>query len=420
MIVMAVNEVFEIGAMMICLNYLNDRKYRQSVWDAVIFVAELTLVEIIKYFDLDTMLTFLGYVLFYIYSILKFRNASGKAFMDALLVILLGVLFQLVCSLPLLLLEGRVSMDSLVVFSNMVMFAVMLWLGKKGYLLQISNYVMRRGWIVTVSYVLCLVGVIYLWILYKFVDSLRITDYYIYGSLMLLLGVVLINWQKTRDENIARKKEMELHNIYDSVYEDLLESVRKRQHEFNNHITVLFSQHYLATDMEDLIARQKSYSQDVLYDNRYNKLLASGSPVVVGLLYSKFLKAEEAGCRVTYDVRVLKLAGRVPQYRLVEIIGVLLDNALEAAVSEEEPAVDFSLLERERFILIRVGNTHSPVSQSEFAMFFQSGYSTKGEGRGLGLARVKDLLLQYEAEIEFYNQEREGRNYVVAEMRIPR
>lgn len=63
-------------------------------------------------------------------------------------------------------------------------------------------------------------------------EYLRRTDYIIFGIWTILIGVLIFSWQRERYEKIAKEKERELEQAYEVVYEQLLESIRRKQHDF--------------------------------------------------------------------------------------------------------------------------------------------------------------------------------------------
>ena len=85
----------------------------------------------------------------------------------------------------------------------------------------------------------------------------------------------------------AKKAELELQTYkrYGESLKDLIDSMRAKQHEFDNHINVIYSQHYLYDSYSDLVHAQRKYCQEVWDENRYNKLLLSGNSVIAVCLY---------------------------------------------------------------------------------------------------------------------------------------
>ena len=233
-----------------------------------------------------------------------------------------------------------------------------------------------------------------------------------FGIWAVLTCILLYMWQKTKYKMIDQQKELELRDTYDKAFGDLLLSVRKRQHEFDNHINAIYSQHMLAGSLEELVQMQNKYCMEIRQDNRYNKLLSNGSSLISGFLFSKFTAAEQKGCEICYKVSFDRMDCRIPHYQLVEILGILFDNAVEAVAGQPENTVNVELMERPESIHIKVSNPSSYVSQKEIHQFLRPEISTKGEGRGLGLARVVDILVEHGCEMRVYNDRSEPNQFV--------
>lgn len=270
----AINTILEMAATLICVNYLFGKRYYFSIYDAVFMVVEVTLIESANYFGLSKGMALFGYVGIYIYELLKFKCSIRKANVNLVLFIIIGVFSQVVCSIPAFILEGYLSIDLLVISVNVFMIILMLILGKKGLLYKISNIILNYDRWIYVATILCLVGAVYLLVIYKMEEYLRVTDYIIFGIWTLLIAVLIVRWQQEKYEKLSKEREYEIHKTYDGVYTQLLDSMRKKQHDFHNHITAIYSHHLMAKDYDTLVALQKKYCDEIMEENRYARLLS--------------------------------------------------------------------------------------------------------------------------------------------------
>lgn len=409
---MAVNTIFEMAATLICVNYLFGKRYYFSIYDAVFMVAEVTLIESANYFGLSKGMAFFGYVGIYIYELLKFKCSIRKANVNLVLFIIIGVFSQVVCSIPAFILEGYLSIDLLVISVNVFMIILMLILGKKGLLYKISNIILNYDRWIYVATILCLVGAVYLLVIYKMEEYLRVTDYIIFGIWTLLIAVLIVRWQQEKYEKLSKEREYEIHKTYDGVYTQLLDSMRKKQHDFHNHITAIYSHHLMAKDYDTLVALQKKYCDEIMEENRYARLLSSNSPIVIAFLYSKFIEAESKGCRITYDIKVDELQCKIPDYKLIEVLGILLDNAIEAVQDYDLKNIWVEMREMTDIIHVAVKNNSRYYKQEGLIQLMGMGYSTKAQNRGIGLSKAKDILMEYECDLRIYCEENENTRIV--------
>jgi sensor histidine kinase regulating citrate/malate metabolism len=119
-------------------------------------------------------------------------------------------------------------------------------------------------------------------------------------------------------------------------------------------------------------------------------------PAVMGILVGKTHRAEELGVRlrVTDDSFVSETCPhRDP---VVTIIGNAVENAFEAhqsvPVKAAPPEVTVSLREEPENLLIEVKDNGPGIDPSVRDRLFEAGATTKGAGRGLGLAIVARLV----------------------------
>ena len=74
-------------------------------------------------------------------------------------------------------------------------------------------------------------------------------------------------------------------------------------------------------------------------------------------------------------------------------LGILLDNAAEAAAETETPWVEIVLLSQKGRLSLRVSNPY--IGAIDPDKIWTEGFSTKGEGRGLGLPGYQRILEDY-------------------------
>ena len=130
-------------------------------------------------------------------------------------------------------------------------------------------------------------------------------------------------------------------------------------------------------------------------------------PAVAALLSGKAREAKERGIELTVRVDGHWDAIPLSEIELVTVVSNLVDNAVDAvAGSTESGTVEVELSETDAGWDIVVADNGPGVSDHDRARIFSWGYSTKPtgpEGRGLGLALVRDTLAQHGASIDVFN-----------------
>ncbi|MFD9031861.1 ATP-binding protein [Streptomyces sp. NPDC059567] len=120
---------------------------------------------------------------------------------------------------------------------------------------------------------------------------------------------------------------------------------------------------------------------------------AVGEPVLAALLLGKAAQANESGVELvlTEDSRIDDglLPPALPSRDLVTILGNLIDNAVEAASGTPQGRVTVTARTHDGELLLRVSDTGPGIDTGDPDAVFDRGWSTRGPGRGLGLALVR-------------------------------
>lgn len=260
--------------------------------------------------------------------------------------------------------------------------------------------------------------------LYQIVDKRIIkSDLNFLMIYFVLFGLFIIyEWQKSRMDVERKKTQLEMNRLYYDAYDQLIMLVRERQHDMKNHINAILSLAYTTENYDELIAKQKEYCGYVIEQNEKTKLvLSSGNPLISGFLYSKIREAENDNITIDYKVGIEKAETAIPEYELVEMAGILLDNAMEALRNMEEELariIYFSIKETEDAIEIIVANTSPCYEEDMTARFFEPGYSSKGQNRGIGLSKLKRMVQNRKGTVTIYNKLHKDVNYLTFEIRL--
>lgn len=118
-------------------------------------------------------------------------------------------------------------------------------------------------------------------------------------------------------------------------------------------------------------------------------------PILYNLLLQKIFDAEFKNIKI--DLSLQHIAGglrmKVKEGDLAEMLGVYLDNAIEATADCKEKLILLSIVQKER-IYISIRNPY--VGELDLGELRQEGKSTKEEHTGYGLYQVDRMIRQYE------------------------
>ncbi|MFE0644155.1 ATP-binding protein [Streptomyces sp. NPDC058877] len=144
-----------------------------------------------------------------------------------------------------------------------------------------------------------------------------------------------------------------------------------------------------------------------------------GEPVLAALLLGKAAQANERGVELVLTEDSHLDDGRVstalPSRDLVTIVGNLIDNAVEAAGGTPRARVTVTVAARagDGELLLRVGDSGPGVHPADREAVLGRGWSTRGPGRGLGLALVGQAVTRASGTLHLADAEEGGAEFTV-------
>lgn len=202
----------------------------------------------------------------------------------------------------------------------------------------------------------------------------------------------LININKL---NIA-KQNLEETRLMNKTLTILNDKIRAFRHDFNNIIQALGG-YIQAKDIDGL---EKYYSQLLKDCQEVNNLTglnpeAINNPAIYSLLASKYYLATEKGIEFDLDIFMDLTSIDMKIYEFCRILGILLDNAIQATQECEEKHIKVTIRKDNRCKrqLLIVENTYKE-KDIDTEKIFEKGYSTKEGNTGLGLWEVRQILLK--------------------------
>lgn len=211
--------------------------------------------------------------------------------------------------------------------------------------------------------------------------------------MLSLFTLIFVTFERKKNMDIVEKqeKELQLYRLYTKPLEELVKEIRGKQHEFDNHMNAILNMHVTIDNYEELVKEQSKYVKEI-YDDRDRQfiwLLRISDKVLAGFLYSKILSAEEF---IQFDIHVegKTILSQAPEHDMIEVVGTLLDNAMEACTPQYNQ-IKMVIGSSDDKMAFEIWNMHPKISLEEMGRFFEKGFSTKStEGkRGLGLYNAR-------------------------------
>lgn len=196
----------------------------------------------------------------------------------------------------------------------------------------------------------------------------------------------------------------------------LVDSMRANNHDFTNKLHVIMG--LIQMGMYD---KATDYIQNITMVQReaISKIMnAINEPSMAALLIGKAARASELN--VKFALKEGSYFNKsdlwIPTETFITITGNLIQNAFDSlnAKSGDNKQVFVGLYSKPNAVLITVEDSGDGMKQEIIEHIFENGFSTKGEGRGTGLYRVKSLSDEFGGKITVESTEGVGTTVAVS------
>ncbi len=220
---------------------------------------------------------------------------------------------------------------------------------------------------------------------------------YLFVMLFLLLAVHCSCLEKMQTE--AKQKAMQDLQDYTHNLEAMYNGLRSFKHDYIN-ILLSMSGYIANRDIDELAQyfETKIFPTKALIDQGDYKLNQLGNIDVLeikSLLSAKMIYAHESGIDVTIDIPCRVDNFPMNTVDLARILGIFLDNAIEAAPLAEQPQAGLNIIRHEAGVSITISNSF----QDQGAVLHklkQKGFTTKTGHQGIGLSNARKILSSYD------------------------
>lgn len=195
----------------------------------------------------------------------------------------------------------------------------------------------------------------------------------------------------------------------------LVDSMRANNHDFTNKLHVILG-----------LIQIGQYDQAISYIENISIIQRETvgyvmkkieNPSFAALLIGKIARASE--CNVKFilkeGIQFINSDINIPSEALITITGNLIDNALDSMNSSkiDSKVLTFGGFSKPGELLITVEDTGCGISEEISEKIYSFGFSTKGNGRGVGLFHTKQLIESLGGTISFESQEGKGTCFMV-------
>lgn len=389
--------------MLIWLHIGFREKIRASVKNVGFLVIYTTYFEIATLARVGTWMNVVSWLVIYVWCIYRFSRKPGNT-LARYIISVMGMGLTQVLSLEVLYYivgqGGEVTSWKNYICANLLSilisaFVYVICENKSFKISNVGNYV---------AIVLAYATLIMIFIKYDYERYEKAySDMYMYlFGLLVILVLVVFRVMKINYQLEQHKYEIELRNEYEETYSKLIMEMRRKQHDYKNQITALYSVRFAEGISENDWNSQRSYGDQLLATTALDELILNiNNPVLAGYFYTVCNRARRLGIYIKPIVNLSKDYGRIELHIIVEMLGILISNATEYLENceQDEKLINVYLSEENKKLTLVVENTAEYIPYKMIEEMFELGYSTKGDNRGLGMYSLKKIVENYKGDI---------------------
>ena len=380
----------------------NEFKIKKLLKTWLIFLTAIILHTIIYLYTDGIIKTLLLCILYSLFLSLIFKTSYWKSSLMSIIYTLIMIIPDLAVTLTLTIIFGKQKFYLIFagnIFSNfcvcVLMIALTFILRKP--LRKLMNYKLSENKkIVIISVLATIFTAIFF---YKFATGYKMNqDVLIYLVSMFAFIIILFTLfrQRIDNENVSKKYD-ELLDVMKN-YESDIEDQRKLRHETKNEFATIKCKLQDKEDNKTIIEYIDSVigEKEKAGSTNYSKFKYLPSNGLKGFFYYKCTEAEKKGISVSVNIskqieNSFLMDIETKDFKdLARIIGVYIDNAIEASSTSEDKKLGIEMYLIKEKIEIIITNTFN--NEINLDKIGKESFSTKGKHRGHGLLLVKKIL----------------------------
>lgn len=216
-------------------------------------------------------------------------------------------------------------------------------------------------------------------------------------SIIFMMVLSIFNTNRSIKQAVSEERQMYQQN-YITTLENLVDGLRTFKHDYSNTLATINGYIQLEnwSGLKKFFSQIMDESKAISTLDKLNPNLIK-NPTIFGLITAKYQVCLKNNVKMNFEILGTLENLAINEFELSRILGIFLNNAIEAASGSKERKINFLISELKTKTTIEISNSYSSESLkiSKTSDLFEKGVSTKGKGRGLGLFKVKQILSKY-------------------------
>ena len=376
--------------------------------DLIIFSGIFMLTYYFSYYIFNFFIILL--IIFPIFAILKRKNVKFNLFNLIFTILYTTALFK-TSELLVTLVYTILKITLWINIMDTIVFFILTFVFSKIFKINLNSFTKQQS---SVIYNLLLFISVFILVFYNFLsinsvmESNNIPLYYMSISVITFFFILFILISSSLLKNLhikieveAEKQKLEQQKKYIESLEKNNNEIRKFKHDFNNIILGLEG-YITSNEVNNIKLRDYFYNNiknlntkielDNIVLSHLNNIKV---PSIKNLLTNKIISAQNNDFKVNISVEDEIDNFYVNEMQLSRILGIFLDNSLEAGLElDNNRFIELIILKANKTIVIQITNTFKNTNL-DIDKINESGYSTKGENRGIGLSSANDIISKH-------------------------
>ena len=226
-------------------------------------------------------------------------------------------------------------------------------------------------------------------------------DFWLGIFIQIVFLIFMISHFRDKNRYVSLNDKFDTLYNYIETMEEYIDSERLNIHEYRNQLSVIRSitkDKKVIKYIDSLVVNESSYND---WNDEFQNLPTGGFK---GLLYYKLAVANSNKLNVTVNIsktckEFFEKASLNDTKIISRLLGIYLDNAIEAAKTTSKKAISIEIYYNENLNIV-VSNSFE--EKVDYRIFSNKGYSTKGHGRGNGLY-LANKIIKKDSRLESFN-----------------
>lgn len=216
-------------------------------------------------------------------------------------------------------------------------------------------------------------------------------------NILAIIAMFFVSTYNTKKgfELVTAEQELVTQKTYNKTLQNLVDGLRTFKHDYNNTLQTMYGYIQLnnMTALREFFEQILDESRAITALDKLNPDLFK-NPSLFGLITAKYEYARQNNVNINFEMYGKLENANMQIYDLTRTLGIFLDNAIEASAGSDKKKVNFMVCERRGKVVIEITNSYSETGLT-IENINDKGMSSKGENRGLGLYKVKEILKKY-------------------------